>query len=427
MKNLQTSRFRFAFCFAAPLVALIFNTATAYALDWPQWRGPNRNGISQETGLLQEWPADGPTLLWQVNDIGYGFSTPSVSGQRLYLMSNEGNDEFARAYNVADGKLVWSTGIGKVGNPNQNPNYPGARSTPTVDGERVYALGSDGDLACLESATGKILWRKSLRADFGGKVGTWAYSESPLVDGDSLIVTPGGPEATTVALNKDSGELIWKSSIPEAGPANYSSPVVAEIGGVKQYVHFLQNGVIGVEARSGKFLWRYDKTADRRLDGSIQTPVVRGDLVYSATTLTGGGLAQINGGPENFVAENKYFARKLPVAIGGAVLIGDYLYGTTNAALLCVDFKSGDIKWENRSVGAASLCYADNRLYLHGENNEVALIVATPESYQEKGRFTPPNPPERGRNKAWAYPIVANGRLYIRELGTLWCYDVKQK
>ncbi len=404
--------------FFAPLV---------HANDWAQWRGPNRDGISQETGLLQEWPAAGPKLLWQSSDIGYGFSTPAVSGPRLYLMSNEGNDsEFARAYNVADGKIVWSTRIGKVGNPQQNPNYPGARSTPTIDGDFVYVLGSDGDLACLENATGKVIWQKNVRTDFGGKVGVWAYSESPLVDGDALIVTPGGAESTMIALNKKTGETIWKSAMPEAGEANYSSIVIAQMGGVKQYIQFLQKGVVGVEAKTGKRLWLYDRTADKRIGGSIQTPVVSGDMVYSATGLTGGGLAQIKGGPETFSTEEKYFARKMPVAMGGAVLVGDYLYGTTNSALLCVNFKNGEIKWENPAVGAASLCYADNRLYLHGENGEVALVAATPESYQEKGRFASPNPPERGRSKAWAYPVVANGRLFIRELGTLWCYDVKK-
>lgn len=398
-----------------------------HADDWAQWRGPNRNGISQETGLLQEWPAAGPQLLWQINDIGSGYGTPAVTSERIYLMSNEGlSDEFVRAYNVADGKIAWSTRVGKVGNPNQNPNYPGARSTPSVDGEQLYALGSDGDLLCLNNADGKVLWQKNLRTDFGGKVGTWAYSESPLIDGDALIVTPGGAESTMVALNKKTGDTIWKSSIPEAGEANYSSIVTAQIGGVKQYIQFLQKGVVGVEAKTGKRLWIYDRTADKRVGGSIQTPVVQGDLVYSATGLTGGSVAKINGGPATFSTEEKYFARKMPVAIGGAVLLGDYLYGTTNSALLCVDFKSGAIKWEAPSIGVSSVCFADNRLYLHGENGEVALVAPTAESYQEKGRFTSPNPPERGRNKAWAYPVVANGRLYIRELGTLWCYNVKQ-
>ncbi len=200
--------------------------------------------------------------------------------------------------------------------------------------------------------------------------------------------------------------------MPEAGEANYSSIVTAQIGGVKQYIQFLQKGVVGVNAKTGKLLWLYDRTADKRVGGSIQTPVVQGDLVYSATGLTGGSVAKINGGPETFSTEEKYFARKLPVTIGGAVLLGDYLYGTTNRALLCVDFKSGEIKWESPSIGAASVCYADNRLYLHSESGEVALVAPTSESYQEKGRFSPPNPPERGRNKAWAYPVVSNGHLY---------------
>lgn len=405
----------------------LVNAPVLRADDWAQWRGPSRNGISQETGLLQEWPAGGPRLLWQINDAGYGFSTPAVSGERLYLLSNEGiENEWVRGFNVADGKMLWSTRIGAVGNPNQQPNYPGARSTPAIDGDFVYALGSDGDLVCLQSTDGKVQWKKNLRADFGGKVGAWAYAESPLVDGDALIVTPGGAEGTLVKLNKKTGETIWKAALPDAGEANYSSVVKAQMGGVEQYVQFLQKGVVGVDAKSGKQLWIFDRTADKRVGGSIQTPVVQGNLVYSATGLTGGGLAQVTGGPDTFTANEKYFARKLPVAIGGAVLVGDYLYGTTNSALLCVDFKSGAIKWEDRSVGPASVLYADNRLYLHGENGEVALVAATPESYQEKGRFTPPNVPDMGRSKAWAYPVVANSRLYVRALGTLWCYDVKQ-
>ena len=163
------------------------------AADWPQWRGPQRNGISAETGLLAEWPKEGPRLVWQVKDIGSGYSTPSVVGDRLYLLSNQGTDnEFVQALEAKDGKRVWSQRIGKVGNPDQQPNYPAARSTPTVDGEWLFAFGSDGDLACLERATGKVRWQKNVRKDYGGQPGIWAYSESPLVDGEAVVCTPGG-------------------------------------------------------------------------------------------------------------------------------------------------------------------------------------------------------------------------------------------
>jgi outer membrane protein assembly factor BamB len=407
------------------VVSLGSFAAVAGAANWPQWRGPQRNGISTETGLLKEWPKDGPKLLWQVRDIGSGYSTPAVVDERLYLLANTGmEDEFVTALEVKDGKQAWSTRIGKVGNPNQQPSYPAARSTPTVDGELLYALGSDGDLVCLERATGKVRWRKNLRTDFGGQPGTWAYAESPLIDGDVLVCTPGGAEATLVALAKKTGQLLWKSSVPGGDQAAYSSIIVATVAGVKQYVQFLQKGLVGVDAKSGKFLWRYDKTAQGS-PANIPTPVGRDNYIYSATGRGGGGLIKLNVNQNPAELEQVYSSPRLPTAIGGAVLVGDYLYGTTSQALVCAEFKTGEIKWTDRGVGAGSLCYADGLLYLHGENGELALVEATPESYREKGRFTPPDQPDRGQSKAWAYPVVANGRFYIRDFGVLWCYDVR--
>ena len=232
------------------------------AADWPQWRGPQRNGISAETGLLAEWPKEGPRLVWQVKDIGSGYSTPAVVGDRLYLLSNQGtNDEFVQALDAKDGKRVWSQRIGKVGNPDQQPNYPAARSTPTVDGDWLFALGSDGDLACLERETGKVRWQKNIRTDYGGQPGIWAYSESPLIDGENLVCTPGGSNATLVALIKKTGERIWKCSISDGEQAAYTSAQVIEVGGVRQYIQMLQKGLVGVEAKTGKLLWRYNRTA----------------------------------------------------------------------------------------------------------------------------------------------------------------------
>src|SRR4051812_3849392 len=235
-------------CAVVAWVAL--TSGIAGAADWPQWRGPGRDGISKETGLLKEWPKDGPKLLWQVKDIGFGYSTPSVVGDHLYLLSNKGTaNEFAQALSVKDGKQVWSTRLGNVG-PNKGPQYPGARSTPTVDGDSLYALGSDGDLACLETASGKLRWKKNLRTDLGGKPGDWAYAESPLVDGDRLVVTPGGADATLVALNKASGDVAWKSAIPGGDNAGYASIISIDAAGKKQYVQFLGNGLVGVDAQS---------------------------------------------------------------------------------------------------------------------------------------------------------------------------------
>ena len=396
------------------------------AADWPQWRGPDRNGISKETGLLKEWPAEGPKLLWQATGIGGGYSTPVVVGDRLFLLANEGNEnEYVKALDLKEkGKEIWRQRLGKVGNPDQRPAYPAARSTPTVDGELLYALGSDGDLACLETATGKERWKKSLRAEFAGQPGKWAYAESPLIDGDVLICTPGGSEGTLVALEKKDGGLRRKGAVPGGDAAGYASVIIVEAGGVKQYVQFVEKGLVGVEAKTGRFLWRYDKTAQTS-PANIPTPVALGNAVYSGTGRGGGGLVKLVAADGKFTAEEVYFNAKLPTSIGGSVLIGDHLYGTASQGLLCVEFKTGQVKWQERGIGPASLCFAEGRLYLHGENGDAALVEAAPEAYREKGRLTPPGQPDRGSSKAWAYPVVAGGRLYLRDLDVLWCYDVK--
>ena len=407
----------------AAVCGLVAFAMALWANDWPQWRGPQRNGISQETGLLKRWPEGGPKLLWQVKDIGDGYSTPAVVGGRMYLLANKGmDDEFALALDAFSGAQAWSTRLGKVG-PNDGPQYPGSRSTPTVDGKLLYSLGSDGDLACLEAANGAVKWQKNLRKDFGGIPGKWAYSESPLVDGETLVCTPGGAEATLVALNKATGEVIWKSAVAGADQASYASVIVVEVNGVKQYVQFLQKGLVGVEAKTGKLLWRYDKTAQGSL-ANIPTPVARKAFVFSASGKGGGGLVELKGDAGSLTAEEIYATAKVPTSIGGAIEIEGNLYGTNTAGLMCVDFATGDLKWQERGVGAGSVFYADGRLYVHGEKGEVALVEATPEAYREVGRFSPPDQPEKGKSQAWTYPVVANGRLYLRDMGVIWCYDV---
>lgn len=398
--------------------------------DWPQWRGPARDGISRESGLLKQWPSGGPKLLWQVNDIGDGYSTPSVVGTRIYLMSNRGlENEFVQALSTKDGKVIWTTRVGNVGNPNQNPPYPKARSTPTFDGNLIYALGSDGDLVCLEAKTGKIRWQKSIRKEFGGQPGEWAYAESPLVDGDVVVVTPGGAQATMVALNKKTGAVIWKSAVPGGDEAGYASAIVVNGGGRKQYVQLLSKGLIGVDAKTGQFLWRYKEVAK----GPAQyfTPVVSNGYVYTGALGVGGGLVRFKPDGAGVAAEQVYFTRGLPNGIGGAVLVGDNLYGTeVGATLVAADFTTGKVKWQDKSIGWASVAYADGHLYLHGISGEVALVEATPEGYREKGRFTPPAQPKKKQagpfpEGAFAYPVIAGGRLYIRDLGSLWAYDIK--
>src|SRR5436309_5017036 len=352
-------------------------TLIAAAADWPQWRGPLRNGISQESGLLKQWPKDGPAQRWRIDDIGDGYATPSVVGARLYVLGNRGmENEFIQALSVEDGKTIWSTRLGNVGSPNQEPPYPMARSTPTIDGDRMYAIGSDGDLACLRTANGKVVWQKSLRADFGGKPGKWAYAESPLIDGDVLVATPGGADATLVALNKKTGAVIWKSAVPGGDPAAYSSAIVFAAAGHKHYIQFLDKGVVGVDANTGRFLWRYARTSTG--PANIPTPVAHDGYVYSANARRfGGGLVQLHAANEGVSAEEVYFERDVPNSLGGQVLLAGYLYGTNPKGMVSAEFVTGKVKWQSEGVGPGAVMYADGRLYIHGEHGDVALIEAT--------------------------------------------------
>ena len=415
---------------ALPIVAIVVTFATADAAEWPQWRGPNRDGISKEKGLLQEWPVDGPQLVWQKDNLGDGYSTPSIADGRIFLINNQGlEDEYVQALNIKNGEQIWQLHLGIVGNPKQSPNYPGARSTPTVDGSMVYALGSDGDLVCVDAAKGQERWRKNLRTDFAGKPGTWAYAESPLIDGNVLVVTPGGKEATIVALDKQSGDVIWKSpsELPDGESAGYASAIIVNAAGVKQYVQFCGKGLVGVDAKTGKPLWRYDHTATRAA-ATIASPVASDGYIYSGTNYTGGGLVKLSRVDDTVKADEVYYDNKnLPTAIGGSVLVGDFLYGTNKEQTLCVNFKTGEAKWkEPRKVSPASVLFAEGRLYLHGqEKGDVALLEATPEGYKERGHFTPPNIPDKRVGKAWEYPVIADGKLYIHDWGTLWCFDIK--
>jgi hypothetical protein len=304
------------------------------------------------------------------------------------------------------------------------PSYPKARSTPTVDGSFLYALSSDGDLASVETASGKIRWQKNLRKDFGGQPGTWAYAESPLVDGDLVVVTPGGTDATLVALNKTSGAVVWKAAVPGGDPAGYASAIIVNDAGRKQYVQFTGKGIVGVDAKTGQFLWRYDEAS--KGPANMPTPVASGSYVYSSAGNVGGTLVRLAASGTEVKVEQVYLTRGLPNTSGGSVLIGDTLYGTTREGLVAADFKTGAIRWQSAGIGGGSIVAADGHLYIHGENGDVALVEATQDVYKEKGRFTPPNQPQHATamEKAWPYPVVANGRLYIRDRGTLWSYDV---
>jgi outer membrane protein assembly factor BamB len=390
--------------------------------DWPQWRGPNRDDISSETGLLQDWPPSGPLLVWKATGLGEGYSTVSVLGQRIFTIGEKGNASLVTALQAADGQSVWTAKLGKPGAPG---GYGGPRSTPTVDGDLLYAVGQWGEMVCLETATGKEHWRKDFTKDFGGIRPGWGFAESPLVDGDKVIITPGGSQGSIVALNKDTGALAWRSK-EFTEPPQYASLITAEIGGIRQYIQLTAGSVVGIAAADGKLLWRAPRRGDVAV---IPTPIYHDGYVYVTSGYgVGCNLFRITESGGNFSAKEVYSNKVMVNHHGGAVLVGDSVYGHSDSkGWTCQDFKTGRAQWQDKDkLGKGSLTYADGRLYLRQEDKPgtVALIEASPAGYKEHGRF---DPPARSDKESWPHPVISHGRLYLRDQDVLLCYDVAGK
>jgi outer membrane protein assembly factor BamB len=403
--------------------------------DWPQWQGPNRTSVSEETGLLKEWPKNGLPLAWKVKDLGGGYSAPSIAAGRIFGMGYRGGDEVVWALDERDGKELWSSRIAAASKSIGSPGGEGSRCTPTVDGDLLYALGAAGEMACLKVADGKVLWHKSLPGDFGGRhMARWGYCESPLVDGDKLICTPGGKDATVAALNKKTGEVIWKASVSDGNGAGYASPIAIKTAGHKQYVHFLEGGLAGIDAATGKVLWRSGKGANRV--ANCTTPVYSDGCVFVASAYgAGGALVKLSQDEQGGVkAEEVYATRKMENHHGGLILHDGYLYGANGGNgggnLICLDFKTGKVMWDERDkpgrsgVTKGSVVMADGRIYYRQEDGTMILFEPSPKAYVERGRFAQP---DRSRASAWPHPVIANGKLYLRDQDVLLCYDVKAK
>jgi outer membrane protein assembly factor BamB len=450
------------------------------AADWPQWQGPNRDGKSADTGLLQEWPEGGPPLAWRIDNLGGGDSAPSIANGRIYGMGNRGEEEIVWALSEKDGSEIWATPLGPAFRQRASQGKEGPGCTPTVDGERLYVEGLGGNVACLQVKDGKIIWQISMTEKFGGRAPRWSYRESPLIDGDRVIVTPGGNDAMLVALNKLTGETIWKSKLPETasspassgprpqappergpgrrpggfgggrggfagrrggfggfggggGGAAYASVIAIDLEGQRQYVQLLSNTLVGFAASDGKFLWRYDKPANR-MGINCSTPIYHDGMVFAASAYgAGGGLVKLSKDADGSVqAEEVYATGDMQNHHGGMILLDGYLYGASGGneggALVCLDFKTGKVMWDQRATAGrrakGSLAFADGRLYYRMEDGTVILIEPDPKQYIERGRFTQP---DRTRLPAWAHPVIANGKLYIRDQDILFCYNVKAK
>jgi outer membrane protein assembly factor BamB len=399
------------------------------AAEWPQWRGPNRDGVSADTGLLRQWPAGGPPLVWKATGLGSGYSSISLADGRIYTMGDRQDACYLLALDARTGKEVWAA---RVGEPKGGGGYPGPRCTPTADGDLVFALGQHGDLVCVRAADGREVWRKNYSTDYGGKKDeNWGCSESPLVDGNRLICTPGGKSATMVALDKRTGKEVWKCLVPGCR-AGHSSAVVAEVGGVRHYVQLTTGGVIGVRAKDGQLLWKYTKFTPNT--ANIPTCIVRGDEVFCSAGYRNGGGALLKltpTGDGGITMNEVYCHSELHNKHGGWVRVGDYLYGDRDdrGQPRCVEWKTGKVVWakEGRSAGSgsAAITYADGHLYIRYQNGVVVLVAADPNGgYQEKSSFKIPRT-EGG--PSWPHLVVVGGRLYVREQDQLLCYDVRQK
>ena len=432
--------------------ALISGTPSARADDWPQWQGPGRDAVSKEAGLLKEWPKDGPPLAWKLTGVGGGYSAPSIAGGQIFGMSNRGNDEVVWARAEADGKELWVTPLRPVVSQGMRQGIEGPGCTPTIDGDRMYVIGMGGDIACLNAKDGKIVWQKNFTRDFGGSLPTWRFNESPLVDGDKVICTPGGPDAMMVALNKMTGETVWKSQLPGAAEANpaagggqggrgarggrgpsagagYSSAIAIDFEGQRQYVQLTAKALIGVAASDGKFLWRYDKPANR-MGINISTPLYLDGHVFAASAYgAGGGLVKLSKDAAGGIkAEEVFFTNKMQNHHGGMVVVNGALYGANGGneggSLVCLDLKTGNVLWEERRAPKGSIALADGRIYYRTEQGAMLLIEPDSKQYVERGRF---EQPDRSPQPAWPHPVIANGKLYIRDQDVLLCYDIKAK
>jgi outer membrane protein assembly factor BamB len=389
--------------------------------DYPQWRGRERDGHAQEKGLLKTWPEGGPKLLWKIEGTGEGHSTPSVAKGRIYGMGLRDGAEIVWALDEKTGKEVWAKKIADEIRLNELQGGFGSRATPTVDGDRIYTLGVGGELLCLKTKDGEIVWRKNLVMDFGGNVPAWGYSESPLVDGDRVIVTPGSGTATIVALNKKTGDTLWKSQVADGNGVSYSSAIAANYAGKRQYIQFLTGAVVGVDASTGATLWSFASPACRQ-GINCSTPLFQNGMVFAASAYqNGGALGKLSQKEGKIAVEEVYFSKEMQNHHGGMVLVDGYLYGFDNSNLTCLEFATGKIMWTNRSVGKGSVAYADGLLYCRSERGPVAIVEANPKEYVEKGRLEQPN---RSSAPSWPYPVIANGKLYLRDMNALLCYDV---
>ncbi|MDB4561330.1 PQQ-like beta-propeller repeat protein [bacterium] len=404
-----------------PLVPFFVFAGNAGAENWPAWRGPDRSDVSKETGLLATWPEQGPELVWLSKKSGVGYAGFAVVDENVYTMGAYKNDERLICLDAATGDVRWRMVMTE--SVLENGWGDGPRGTPTVDGEFIYAMAGDGTVVCAKAATGDLVWKINMQ-DLGGKVPNWGYTESVLVDGDRVVFTPGGADGALVAVNKLTGEKIWQSK-DFTDSADYSSVIVAEHDGVRQYIQLTQKTLVGIAADDGRVLWTYPWPGRIAV---VPTPIFRDGKVYIACGYgVGCGLVKITKDSAEEVYENKIMKNHH----GGVILVGDHLYGYSDGlGWVCQDFETGEQVWaEKNALGKGAIACADGMLYCVDEGSgEVVLIEASPQGWNEKGRFKldPQSEFRSPRGKIWTHPTIANGKLYLRDQEIVYCFNIKK-
>ena len=393
-------------------------TLSSEAADWPQWQGPDRDNVSKEKGLLKKWPEGGPTRVWLNRDAGLGYGGFAVADGRLYTMGAKANTEFLLALDANTGKELWRADIGEL---LKNDWGNGPRGTPSVDGDRIYTISGQGNIVCASARDGKIIWRKTMQ-ELGGTVPGWGYTESPLVEGNSLYCTPGGEKGTLASLDKMTGKVNWQSK-DFTVKAHYSSIIAADHNGTRQLIQLTERNLVGVDSKNGNVLWKADWNGRTAV---IPTPIFHNGYVY-ATSGYGTGCKLVKIGPGNKV-EEIYDNKVMKNHHGGVALVDGHVYGYSDGVgWTCQNFLSGEEVWASEKLGKGAMSVADGMLYcLEEDTGTVVLAEASPKGWNEQGRFklAPQTQQRSNRGKIWTHPVIADGKLYLRDQELLFCFDV---